>query len=103
MLDALLQWTVTNNNCFSNTEAVKCGTPKNGKNAVPVPAEVDLVFGQEYVYSCLSGYEPASVDMVMVTKCTSEGDFSLQSLPVCKGMTITVCVSGGYLFVLKPE
>ena len=65
--------------------AVECGTPTNGENTVPVPAEVDLVFGQEYVYSCLSGYEPTSVDMVMVTNCTSAGDFSLDVLPKCTG------------------
>ena len=62
-----------------------CGPPEEGTNTVPIPAEVNLVFGEQYVYSCLSGYQPASVGMVLVTECMANGSLSLMTLPICTG------------------
>ena len=63
--------------------AVVCGTPPEGTNTVPVPAEVNLKFGERYVYSCKTGFKPASVNMDKVTNCTADGTFSLDTLPIC--------------------
>ena len=65
--------------------ARKCDKPPDGTNTVPVPAEVSLVYGEEYVYSCLSGYEPYNANQPMVTSCTANGNFSLEPAPFCKG------------------
>ena len=63
--------------------AVVCGTPADGSNTVPVPPEVDMAFGDEYVYSCLAGYEPAVLGMNFVTECLADSTFSLIPPPSC--------------------
>ena len=70
--------------------AVRCGKPEDVHNAVPVPEEVDLVYGEEYVYSCLYGYESFTADMV--TYCTADGSFSLINPPNCTGMADTILI-----------
>ena len=77
---------------------MECGQLENGVNTVPVPAGAELVFGQEYTYSCLSGYEPETPEMNMVINCTADGLFSLTSLPNCTGkltqltVVIEICI-----------
>ena len=65
--------------------AVECGSPPGGINTVMVPSEVDLVYGEEYVYSCLYGYEPVNPNRTMVTNCRANGTFSLEQPPNCTG------------------
>ena len=62
-----------------------CGPPEEGTNTVPIPAEVDLVFGEQYVYFCLSGYQPAAPGLEMVTECMANGSLSLTARPICTG------------------
>ena len=62
-----------------------CGTPPDGTGTVPVPTSVSLEYEDSYVYSCQTGYEPASLGMNMVTECDENGDFTLTVLPVCVG------------------
>ena len=64
--------------------AVSCGKPVAANNIVPVPMEVDLVYGQTYVYSCKEGFKPA-LDQEMVTACQANGTFSLAKGPICTG------------------
>ena len=73
-------------NCHSlvsNYTAKVCGEPLDGTNTVSVPADLNMVFGDEYTYSCLNGYEPETPGMDMVTTCMANGALSLDPLPVC--------------------
>ena len=45
----------------------------------------ELVFGEKYTYSCLSGYEPVNIGENMITECTADGTFTLASAPACAG------------------
>ena len=69
--------------------AVECGQPKNGVGTVPVPAEVDLVYQNSYVYSCLPGNRPVSPGMSMVTRCLANATLSLRP-PECTGIAIQI-------------
>ena len=60
-----------------------CDEPLDGTNTVPVPTNLNMVFGDEYTYSCLSGYEPETPGMNMTIDCTADGTLSLDTLPVC--------------------
>ena len=46
----------------------------------------EMVFGEKYTYSCLSGYEPVNIGEKMTTECTADGTFTLTSAPACAGM-----------------
>ena len=65
--------------------AVGCGMPEEGFNTAAVPADTSLKFGDEYMYTCLCGFEPALSGQEMVTECTEDGSFSLQPPPNCTG------------------
>ena len=65
--------------------AVECGYLEEGINTVPLPANASLVYGEEYVYSCLYGYEPVNPNTTMVTNCRANGTFSLEEPPNCTG------------------
>ena len=67
-----------------------CGSPPGGINTVPVPADVYMVFGDEFIYSCLSGYKPEISGMNMATTCRADGTLSLEPLPVCVCKYFTV-------------
>ena len=66
--------------------ALECGIPEDGINTVSVPADLSLNFGDQYMYTCLCGFEPALSGQEMVTECTEDGSFSLQPPPNCTGM-----------------
>ena len=64
--------------------AVECGKPSNGTNTVPVDTYITLKFGEEYIYSCVEGFELASSNVQLTIRCESDGLFSA-SAPNCTG------------------
>ena len=52
---------------------VQCGSPRNGTNTVPIPANRMYFYTSSYTYQCIDGYMPAG-DMTVT--CESDGTWS---------------------------
>ena len=61
--------------------AVPCDSPQDGVETVSVNTSISYVFGENYTYECIDGYEYSGE---LVSTCQSDGNWSLPA-PTCTG------------------
>ena len=59
--------------------AVKCGTPADGINTLPVDPNEMLFYGDTYTYTCLDNHQTDTA----TTQCRADGSFLLDPPPTC--------------------
>ena len=69
--------------------AVPCGSPQDGMQTVPVDTSVLYVFGDNYTYECIDGYENSGE---LMSTCQSDRNWSL-SPPACTGKIFKTVLS----------